>query len=168
MKALGVALLAGVLLVGCASSQSAVGSMKENDLEKVTMKVAKETAMGGYSLVSVDEVKKMLDNKEAVKLVDTMPASAYKNGFIPTAANFAFEAKYAGNWEKDSLSGSQAKFKELLGNDLNTKIVFYCGFNLCARSDNGALWAKKLGYTNVYRMPGGINAWKDAGFDIAK
>ena len=168
MKALGVALLAGVLLVGCASSQSAVGSMKENDLEKVTMKVAKETAMGGYSLVSVDEVKKMLDNKEAVKLVDTMPESDYKNGFIPTAVNFAFEKKYAGNWEKDSLSGSQAKFKELLGNDLNAKIVFYCGFNLCARSDNGALWAKKLGYTNVYRMPGGINAWKDAGFDIAK
>jgi len=51
---------------------------------------------------------------------------------------------------------------------MNAKIVFYCGFNLCARSDNAAIWAKQLGYKNVYRMPGGINAWKDAGYDIAK
>ena len=167
MKELCCALLAGALFVGCAGTQPGA-SMKENELEKVTIKVAKETSVGGYSLVSVDDVKKMIDAKEKVKIIDTMPASAYQNGFVPTALNFAFEAKYSGDWDKDALSGNQAKFKEMLGSDLNAKIVFYCGFNLCARSDNGALWAKKLGYTNVYRMPGGINAWKDAGFDVAK
>lgn len=168
MRMFWVALIASAFFVGCAGTQPSAGGMKENELEKVTIKVAKETVAGGYTLVSIDDVKKMLDSKESVKIVDTMPSSAYKNGYIPTALNFAFEAKHVGDWDKDSLAGSQAKFKELLGSDLNAKIVFYCGFNLCARSDNGAIWAKKLGYTNVYRMPGGINAWKDAGYEISK
>jgi len=168
MKLWCVALITSAFLVGCAGTQPSAGGMKENEIEKATIKVAKETVMGGYTLVSIDDVKKMIDAKEAVKIVDTMPSSAYKNGYIPTAANFAFEAKYVGDWDKDSLAGSQAKFKELLGSDLNAKIVFYCGFNLCARSDNAAVWAKKLGYTNVSRMPGGINAWKDAGYEISK
>ena len=168
MKLAYTALLVSALLVGCSSPSNKNGGMKENELEKVTIKVANETVQGGYKLVSLSDVKKMLDAKEAVLLVDTMPSSAYKNGFIPTAKNFAFEAKYSGDWEKDSLGGTQEQFKALLGSDLNAKIVFYCGFNLCARSDNGARWAQQLGYTNVERMPGGINGWKDAGYDVAK
>ena len=39
----------------------------------------------------------------------------------------------------------------------------YCGFTKCGRSHNAAVWAKKLGYTNVYRAPGGITVWKDMG-----
>jgi rhodanese-related sulfurtransferase len=30
------------------------------------------------------------------------------------------------------------------------------------RRHNGAAWAVKLGYKNVYRYPGGIFAWKGA------
>jgi len=168
MKHVYVALLVGALLLGCSGTSSSATGMKENDLEKVTMKVANETVKGGYTLISTADVKKLLDAKEPVLLVDTMPSSSYKNGYIPTAKNFAFEAKYSGDWEKDSLSGTQEEFKTMLGSNLDAKIIFYCGFNLCARSDNGAVWAKKLGYTNVYRMPGGINAWKDAKYDIAK
>jgi thiosulfate/3-mercaptopyruvate sulfurtransferase len=37
----------------------------------------------------------------------------------------------------------------------------------CTRSHNGAMWAAKLGYTNVFRHPGGIFAWKGAHFDVA-
>jgi len=85
MKLWCVALITSAFLVGCAGTQPSAGGMKENELEKVTIKVAKETVVGGYSLVSVDDVKKMVDTKEAVKIVDTMPSSAYKNGFIPTA-----------------------------------------------------------------------------------
>ena len=32
----------------------------------------------------------------------------------------------------------------------------------CTRSHNAAVFAKKLGYKNVYRFPGGIFAWKGA------
>ena len=45
-------------------------------------------------------------------------------------------------------------------------IVVYCGFVKCTRSHNGASWAVKLGYNNVYRYPGGIFAWKGAGYPV--
>ncbi|NTV43161.1 MAG: rhodanese-like domain-containing protein, partial [Syntrophobacteraceae bacterium] len=41
-------------------------------------------------------------------------------------------------------------------------------FTKCGRSHNGAMWAKKLGYTNVYRYPGGIKAWMEADYPVEK
>jgi rhodanese-related sulfurtransferase len=46
--------------------------------------------------------------------------------------------------------------------------VFYCGFTKCTRSHNGAMWAVKLGYKNVYRYPGGIKAWMEAAYPVEK
>ena len=40
--------------------------------------------------------------------------------------------------------------------------MIYCGFVKCTRSHNGAMWAVKNGYTNVFRHPGGVFAWKGA------
>ena len=47
-------------------------------------------------------------------------------------------------------------------------IVFYCGFTTCTRSHNGAMWAVKLGYKNVYRYPGGVKAWLQADYPVSK
>ena len=47
--------------------------------------------------------------------------------------------------------------------DKDKLVVVYCGFTACGRSHNAALWAKRNGYTNVKRYPGGIFAWKGAG-----
>ena len=44
--------------------------------------------------------------------------------------------------------------------------MVYCGFVKCTRSHNGAAWAVKLGYKNVYRYSGGIFAWRGAGYPI--
>ena len=54
----------------------------------------------------------------------------------------------------------------LLGEDKELSVVVYCGFVKCTRSDNGAAWAKKLGYKNVYRVPGGLFAWKGANLPL--
>jgi rhodanese-related sulfurtransferase len=59
-------------------------------------------------------------------------------------------------------------YKRLLGENKDTPVVVYCGFVKCTRSHNGAAWAVKLGYKNVFRYPGGIFAWKGAGFSIEK
>lgn len=45
----------------------------------------------------------------------------------------------------------------------NKKIVVYCGFVGCERSHQGAMYLVKKGFKNVYRYPGGISAWVDAG-----
>jgi rhodanese-related sulfurtransferase len=54
----------------------------------------------------------------------------------------------------------------LLGADKDRLIVIYCGFVKCTRSHNGAMWAKRLGYKNVYRFPGGIYAWKGMDYSV--
>jgi len=70
-------------------------------------------------------------------------------------------------WDSKETNGTTMEdYKKLLGPDTKKLIVIYCGFVKCTRSHNGALWAKKLGYTNVFRHPGGIFAWKGAGYPV--
>ena len=70
-------------------------------------------------------------------------------------------------WKNSETAGkSKDEYLQLLGQDKEKKIVVYCGFVKCTRSHNGALWAKNLGYTNVFRHPGGIYAWKGAGYEV--
>ncbi len=70
-------------------------------------------------------------------------------------------------WNSEEKAGKTAEdFVALLGEDKDRMIVVYCGFVKCTRSHNGALWAVKLGYTNVYRHPGGIFAWKGAKYPM--
>lgn len=44
----------------------------------------------------------------------------------------------------------------------NKKIVVYCGFTKCRRSDAAADFLVNQGYTKVYRYPGGATAWYDS------
>jgi rhodanese-related sulfurtransferase len=73
------------------------------------------------------------------------------------------------SWEpKETAGKSETEFLQLLGADRNRLIVFYCGFVKCTRSHNAASWAVKNGYTNVFRYPGGIFAWKGAEYPTAE
>ena len=70
-------------------------------------------------------------------------------------------------WDaKETAGKSEADYAALLGADKNIPVVIYCGFVKCTRSDNGALWARKMGYTKVYRLPGGVFAWKGAKYPV--
>ena len=141
--------------------------LKETDVEAAALKVAKETLEIGYKLLSVAEVKQMIDTKEDFVLIDAHPTDEYDLAYIEGAQHFGFQSNHSDDWEKDvAMQGnlSQDNYRAVLGDDKNKKIVIYCGFTKCGRSHNAASWAKKLGYTNLYRMPGGITAWKDAGY----
>jgi rhodanese-related sulfurtransferase len=70
-------------------------------------------------------------------------------------------------WDTSKTEGkTKEDYAALLGPDKNRTIVVYCGFVKCTRSHNGAMWARKLGYQNVIRQPGGIFAWKGAEYPI--
>ena len=68
------------------------------------------------------------------------------------------------NKKTKKVKGKTVYYKKTVGKDKNYKIVVYCGFIKCARSHTGAAYLRSLGYTNVYRYGGGIQAWKDAGY----
>ncbi len=143
---------------------------KEVTKEKGAIKLVKEVQQGGYDVVSTEDLNTWIKEKKDMVIIDTMPyAGSYVKNHIPGAKQFLFPIPDMTKWDTAQTDGKTADdFKALLGADKNKTIVVYCGFVKCTRSHNGAIWAKKLGYKNVYRQPGGIFAWKGAGYKVGK
>lgn len=138
---------------------------KELDNEKLVMNFYNEVKRGGYQVVDTAGLKKWLDEKKPLLIVDTMPlADSYKKQHIPGAVQYEFPIPEVTEYS----AAQQAEFAKLLGPDKERALVIYCGFPKCTRSHNGAMWAVKMGYKNVYRYPGGIKAWAEAGHPVAK
>lgn len=168
-KVFSVFLICTMLTLGLVSSGLCFGK-KELETETIAVKFAREVARGGYNIVKTDELKGWIDQKKDMLIIDTMPYEAsYKKKHVPGAVQFLFPIPEMTGW-KTSETGGRTKedFLKLLGPDKNKLIVFYCGFTKCGRSHNGAMWAVKFGYTNVYRHPGGIKAWKEAKYPVRK
>lgn len=159
---LAVVILIGSLLAACGPG---AGGKVESDREKLVVKFHQEVVDGGYKVVTTEQLKQWVDAKKPMLIVDTMPLEAsYKKNHIPGAKPFELPIKPLTTLDE----ASKAKFLALLGPDKGRLLVFYCGFPKCGRSHNGALWAVKLGYTNVYRHPGGIVAWMEQGYPVGQ
>jgi rhodanese-related sulfurtransferase len=164
-------LLIAILILGLATFAHALGKDKfEEELEKEqgAVKLVREIQRGGYDIVSTEELKKMLDERKDILVIDTMPfEDSYKKEHVPGAKQFLFPIPDMLTWDDKETGGKTIEdYKALLGPDTGKTIVVYCGFVKCTRSHNGAVWAKKLGYINVFRYPGGIFAWKGAKYPI--
>lgn len=141
---------------------------KEVELETAAVKLLREVERGGYKVITTKELKEMLDSGKDILVIDTMPyADSYQKEHVPGAKQFLFPIPDMENWDPKETDGkSKEEYQALLGADKNKTIVVYCGFVKCTRSHNGAAWAVKLGYQNVYRYSGGIFAWKGANYPI--
>jgi len=102
---------------------------------------------GNYPSVSVEWVKKQIDNNSDMVLIDSRPKrKKYDKGHIPTAV---------------SIPDSQFdKLKDQLPKDKNKLMVFYCGGFNCKLSHKSAKKAIDLSYTNVKVYAAGYPAWK--------
>ena len=138
---------------------------KELQNEKIAVKFEREVERGGYKVITTQELKAWLDQKRDMLIVDTMPADNFKKQHIPGAVNFEIQRHPEMTEMSDKM---KTDFEKLLGPDKNRTIVFYCGFTDCERSHNAGMWAIKLGYKNVYRQPGGITGWLEAGYPVEK
>jgi thiosulfate/3-mercaptopyruvate sulfurtransferase len=157
----GLILIVALALVGCGKSWSG----KEMDTEKSAVTLSREAARGGYKLVTTEELKGWIDQKKPMMIIDTMPLQdSYVKQHVPGALQYEFPIPEV----KEMDDAAKAKFEKFLGPDKDKILVFYCGFVKCTRSHNGAMWAVKLGYKNIYRYPGGIKAWAEADYPIAK
>ena len=76
MKKKRIALM--TLLMFVVTGVSAGNSLlKETDIEAVALKVVKEVREGGYTLLSVAELKQMIEAKEDFVLIDAHPTEEY-------------------------------------------------------------------------------------------
>lgn len=159
-------ILAGLVLAA-PSAQALTSTAVEMDIEKIAIKIANETVEGGYKLITMEEVKAMMDTGEDFVLIDAHPLWEFEMAYVDGAKHFGFKSNRVGDWATDvDMPGAatQDDYRAVLGPDLDKKIVIYCGFTKCGRSHNASMWAKDLGYTNVYRAPGGITSWRDLGY----
>ena len=160
------ALLYGLLLAGPVFADARFEAETTREAEAV--KLARDTQAGGHELLTAAELKKMIEEGKPMLLIDTMPYDAsYRKEHIPGAQQFLFPVPRMSTWDTRETDGrTEADFAALLGADKARTLVFYCGFVKCTRSDNAAAWARQLGYTQVYRFPGGLFSWKNAGFPL--
>lgn len=162
-KALAIAIAATLVLA--AGNALAAWGTRELENETIAVAFAAEVARGGYRVVDTKELNSWLDQKKPMLIVDTMPyEDSYRKQHIPGAVQIEFpipEMTILDDKKKEALL-------KLIGPDKNRLIVFYCGFTKCTRSHNAAMWAVKLGYRNVYRYPGGIKGWDEAGYPVEK
>lgn len=173
VNALKILMLSCLSICFLASNAMAFGANKfEKEVEKEqgAVKLLREVQRGGYKVITTAELQEVVQKEKDFLIIDTMPYEAsYKKNHIPSAEQFLFPIPEMTQWDaKETANRSLDDFEKLLGPDKERKIIVYCGFVKCTRSHNGAMWAVKLGYTNVYRHPGGIYAWKGAGYDVEK
>ena len=100
---------------------------------------------------SVDDVKARLDRGEKFLLIDVREES---------------------EWAKDHLPGATHLGKGIIERDIEqrvpdpaTPMVLYCGggFRSALAADN----LRRMGYTNLISMDGGIRGWRERGLPLA-
>jgi rhodanese-related sulfurtransferase len=101
---------------------------------------------------TVHDVKQRLDRGERFILLDVREESEFAADHLPTSVHLG-----RGILERDIEEKVPEPAQEL---------VLYCGGGY--RSALAAESLKKMGYTNVSSMDGGIRAWRDAGYPLAK
>lgn len=151
--------LGGCSLIPSSTTQPQATEREINDLIVRSHQLAES---GGYRLITTSSLESLIESGQDPLIVDTLPLPRYQKHHIPGAKHFWFPRSPApiDEWNIQIMEGqTQGAFQSLLGEDKEKPLVFYCGRTICDRSHSAAAWAIKLGYKNVYRYAGGINAW---------
>jgi rhodanese-related sulfurtransferase len=98
------------------------------------------------------DIKRRLDGREKLTLVDVREDNEWARGHLPGAVHLG-----KGIIERD--------IEEALP-DKDAPLVLYCGggFRSALVADN----LQKMGYTNVISMDGGWRGWTEAGYPVEK
>lgn len=102
--------------------------------------------------ISLEELSNLVDKKPvdgSYTLVDSRPEIKYIASYIPWATSIPFQDL------KDDI--------EMLPENKDGLLVFYCGGKKCDLSKKSAELAEKNGYTNVKVFIGGEPAWRESG-----
>ena len=103
---------------------------------------------GGYGDVTVQEARRLIEDKPGMVLLDVRTASEYEEGHIEGAVNIPVQ----------ELS---VRFDELSPED---ELLVYC------RTGNRSAQAVDIlldvGFTKIYHMDEGITGWTEAGYPV--
>ncbi|SFB21151.1 rhodanese-like domain-containing protein [Algoriphagus aquimarinus] len=106
----------------------------------------------GVKAISVSEFEELAKNKGAVRIIDVRTPEEKAEGHIANAINV--------DYKNDNFKSEIAKLNK------NRTYILYCKTGI--RSGNAAAIMKAAGFTHLYSLDGGIEAWQEAGKPIEK
>lgn len=156
--------LIAIFLSGCAGTIGTSPKGLELPIEKAAIKLGTDVQSGGYRLVATDELKKWIDEGRAFTLLSTLPQEDDQSfGILPGAVSAPLPKS-----EKELVPADTVRLLKAAGSDKEKPVVVYCGFVACRRSHIGAKLLTENGFKSVYRYPGGIVGWREAGYPVGK
>ena len=157
-------IVVALFMLGCSANNKS-----ERQLETISVDLARQSEANGYGVISTKELVEMKAGSTPFILVDVRKWDDFSRGHIPGALNFTFpkSEEMSGSWSSTLMGGrSEQDFVRLLGGNYEQVLIFTCGRTSCIRGHNAAMWAKRLGYSNVLRHPGGFDAWRETDMQI--
>lgn len=100
--------------------------------------------------ITAESIKRAMDNRENFVILDVRTRDEYQEGHIKGSILLPVDEV-------------KEKVTKILS-DKDQKLYIYCRSG--GRSAKAASEMKKLGYTNVHNMQGGMMAWENKGFPI--
>jgi hydroxyacylglutathione hydrolase len=101
--------------------------------------------------MSVHQLKRELDEKSDLQLLDVRTCEEWKAGHVPGARHIP-----ASELAEPENSRGEARL------DRSRPVAIYCGSGF--RASIAASLLRRQGFAQVYNVPGSIDAWKAAGY----
>jgi rhodanese-related sulfurtransferase len=122
----------------------------EEPVDQVVSFIEQSQKMDDRTKIDIAGLRGMLDKKDNIRLVDMRTPDETAFGTIPGAMTLTQELvrQMHEEWPKD------------------TKVVLYCQRGM--RSADGAAYLAGHGFTNVWSLSGGVDAWTMAGNKLAR
>jgi rhodanese-related sulfurtransferase len=117
-----------------------------------------EEAKAAVKNVPISDVKRMIEAKEGIVVLDVRDMRGFVLEHLPGAQNMS----RAVNLSPRILEHHMQKTVP----DKNAKIIVYCDFD--TRSPLAVKAMNEIGYANAVYMKGGLKAWKEAGYPLEK
>lgn len=106
--------------------------------------------------IDTTELKRMLDEKTDVLLINTLGPEAFEQERIPGSVNVPSDAPNLAV-EVEQLAGRKDR-----------QIVVYCANPECHASRVAGRRLERAGFTDIAHYPGGMEEWTAAGHDVER
>ena len=104
--------------------------------------------------IDADQLKNMIDDREALTLIDTLPQESYQKEHIPGAQSVPAKS-----------SDFVAQVERIVSSRA-APVIVYCANTECDLSPTAAKELEGAGFENVIDFEGGLQEWKDSGYEL--
>ena len=112
--------------------------------------------------VNSDQLNSLIKNNTDMVILDVSDKEVVDNrGSVPGALNISLGSLY---FKADSEVPDDYKDERI--QDREKKVVMTCSIGACAAI--GGKLLKDMGFEDVVLLEGGVEAWKDSGYDLEK